>query len=96
MSMMSVPIREASFQLLSQLVEKTGQPPADILDQALAEYGRKLSSPEAPAHELVTSAEAEILEGPGPIRLPARDVAVVSATIAEKGRGTPRLAGPEE
>jgi hypothetical protein len=42
MSEPTVRISEASYQLLNQLAEKTGQPAVDVLDQALDAYRRKL------------------------------------------------------
>jgi hypothetical protein len=38
----SVPISEASYQLLQQLAEQTGQSTVDLLDKALDAYRRKL------------------------------------------------------
>ena len=42
MSTPTVPISEASYQLLKQLAEQTGQTTMDLLDQALDAYRRKL------------------------------------------------------
>ena len=42
MSVPTVPISEASYQLLKQLAEQTGQTTMDLLDQALDAYRRKL------------------------------------------------------
>ncbi len=42
MSAPTVPISEASYQLLRDLAEQTGQPIADVLDKALDAYRRKL------------------------------------------------------
>jgi predicted transcriptional regulator len=42
MSAPTVPISEASYQLLKELAEQTGQPMLDVLDKALDAYRRKL------------------------------------------------------
>ncbi len=42
MSAPTVPISEASYQLLKQLAEQTGQTTTELLDKALDAYRRKL------------------------------------------------------
>jgi hypothetical protein len=42
MSAPTVPINEASYQLLKELAEQTGQTMPDVLDKALDAYRRKL------------------------------------------------------
>src|SRR2546426_6079413 len=42
MSVPTVPISEASYQLLKELAEQTGQTMMDVLDKALDAYRRKL------------------------------------------------------
>jgi hypothetical protein len=42
MSAPTVPIREASYRLLQELADQTGQTMLDVLDKALDAYRRKL------------------------------------------------------
>ena len=42
MSVPTVPISEASYQLLKELAEQTGQTMSEVLDKALDAYRRKL------------------------------------------------------
>lgn len=76
MSLSTVGIDEVSYQRLLGLVEQTGRPAATILEQALAEYERKVSAGEktesAPAAPRAAE-EAELLEDTGRIRMPSPD-----------------------
>lgn len=75
MSATTVGINEASYQRLLHLVEQTGRPAPIILEQALADYERKVSRGEKAANGLtgpVAAEEAELLEDVGRILMPPR------------------------
>ncbi|HKI36235.1 MAG TPA: hypothetical protein VKA46_30540 [Gemmataceae bacterium] len=93
MSASTVAINEASYQRLLDLVEQTGRPAAAILDQALADYERKLSGGENASNGRstpVAAEEAELLEDTGRIRMPPRARRSVVAHIVPAGRRAPR------
>jgi predicted transcriptional regulator len=99
MSTTTVGIDETSYQRLLGLVEQTGRPAAVILDQALADYERKVSGQEnagKPRLAPVAAEEAELLEDAGRIRIPPREVRTVVARIIPTGRRAPRISEDEE
>ncbi len=99
MSATTVGIDEVSYQRLLGLVEQTGRPATAILEQALADYERKVSAGEkvggAPSVP-VAAEEAELLEDTGRIRMPPRDVRSVVARVVPAGRRAPRFGGGAE
>ncbi len=94
MSPSTVALSEASSRLLHDLAEQTGQPAIAILDQALVEYSRTRSLEDRLVPE--ASPEAEILDDPGRIRLPSRNVQAVAARVIPVGRRLPRIGEAEE
>lgn len=94
MSAVTVAVSEAVYQRLHRLSTQAGQPPETILDQALAEYEGRRKSENCLAQPRA-AAEAELIEGPGRIRLPPRTVKTVPARVVTVGRPAPRLSGEE-
>ena len=88
MSATTVGINEASYHRLLHLVEQTGRPASVILEQALADYERKVSGGEKATNGRSTplaAEEAELLEDAGRIRIP-RAKSAVAAHILPVGR----------
>src|SRR5262245_2702973 len=70
MSTTTVDLSEAVYQRLIRLSTQQGQSPEAVLDQALADYERRLLSGEGRGPGPRASDEAELLDDPGRIRMP--------------------------
>ena len=89
-------LSEGVYQRLHQLSVQAGQPPEAVLDQALADYERKLLSGEQQAARPHVSPEAELFDDVGRICIPTRAAQAVTAQVQSAGRQPPRLRGEEE
>ena len=95
----TVGINEGAYQRLLQLVEQTGRPAGAILEQALADYERKVAGganagngPLQPA----AAKEAELLEDVGRIRMPPRAKQWVAAHVVPLPGRSPQLGADAE
>lgn len=93
---MTVDLSEAMYQRLIRLSTQQGQSPEAVLDQALAEYERRLLSGEGRVPGPRASCEAELLDDPGRIRPPSRQAQAVTAQVRSVGRQPPRVRAEEE
>ena len=94
MSATTVGINEASYHRLLHLVEQTGRPATVILEQALADYERKVAGCEEGWNGRPTPAaaeEAELLEDIGRIRVPPQGRRLVVAHVVPAVARAPRL-----
>lgn len=96
MSAVTVAVSEAVYQRLHRLSTQAGQSPEAILDQALADYEGKLLPGDHRVQGPRASFEAELLDDPGRIRTPPREVRTIVARVRTVGRPAPRLSGEEE
>ena len=89
---------KAAQEILRDLSRQTGQPPAVILDDALEEYRRKFVDEEGTSGDSAPPAaeEAELLEDPGRIRMPARVRRTLAVRVAVVGRRPPRVSEVED
>jgi hypothetical protein len=78
------------FQRLHELSARAGETAETVLDRALAAYEAKLLAGGCQGAEPRAGFEAELLDDPGRIRLPPREVQVVTAHVVAADRRTPR------
>ena len=96
MSPTTVDLSEAVYQRLIRLATQQGQAPEAVLDQALADYERRLLAGENRAPGPRASAEAELLDDPGRVRTPPRQAQAVTAQVRSTGRQPPRVHAEED
>ena len=86
MSTATLSVSQNVFQRLHELSARAGEPAETVLDRALAAYAAKLLAGGCQGTEPRTAFEAELLDDPGRIRLPPRDVQAVTARVVAAGR----------
>lgn len=86
MSTTNLALDEGVYKRLHVLSDRVGQSPDAVLDQALADYEHKLQSGNHPSTAPRTSAEAELLDDPGRIRMAPRGQQTLLAHVVSVGR----------